>query len=51
LGERCGGDYSYTEKGIKDCGACLFPHKRENYSAVTGRFHEIAAIAKKNDDF
>jgi Zn-finger protein len=50
LGERCGGDYSYTKKGIKDCGGCLFPHKRENYSAVAGRFPEIAAIAKKNGD-
>ena len=26
LGENCGGDFCYTEDGIKDCSACLRPH-------------------------
>lgn len=34
LGERCGGDYTFTPEGVKDCTACLFPHRRENYDAV-----------------
>ena len=28
LGERCGGNFRYTEKGIKDCSACLLPHRK-----------------------
>ena len=35
LGERCGGDFVYNEKGIKDCTACLFPHKREKKASRT----------------
>lgn len=42
LGERCGGAYSYTEKGIKDCSQCPFPHDRSNYSAIVSRFTDIA---------
>lgn len=46
LGERCGGNYSYTVKGVKDCSQCLFPHVRSNYSAIVDRFPEIAEIAR-----
>ena len=34
LGESCGGDYTFTPEGVKDCTGCLFPHRRENYDAV-----------------
>jgi Zn-finger protein len=30
----CPGTYRLTEKGLKDCTPCLFPHKPENYDAV-----------------
>lgn len=49
LGKRCGGNYSYTAKGIKDCSQCLFPHVRGNYSAVVSRFSEIVEMIRKND--
>lgn len=42
LGRACGGCFTYTEQGIKDCSACLFPHRPENYDAVCARFAEIA---------
>ena len=42
LGRRCGGNFRYTKKGIKDCTDCLFPHRRENYPEVVRRFGEIA---------
>ena len=29
LGSKCGGNFKYTDNGIKDCSACLLPHKRE----------------------
>ena len=47
LGEDCGGDFSYTQKGVKDCSACLLPHRRENYDAINARFAALAALAKK----
>lgn len=27
LGEQCGGAYTYTEQGVKDCSACTLPHQ------------------------
>ena len=50
LGEGCGGNCAYTEKGVKDCSGCVFPHRRENYAAVLERFPELAALAKKRED-
>lgn len=47
LGERCGGNYRYSKKGIKDCTLCLLPHKRENYDYIINKFNEIVDIARK----
>ena len=47
LGERCGGNFTYTAQGIKDCSACLVPHRRENYDKICARFSEIAALCRK----
>ncbi len=46
LGERCGGAYRRGADGLKDCTACLFPHRRENYGKIVGRFAEVAALAR-----
>lgn len=45
LGDGCGGNFRYTEKGVKDCTNCLLPHKRENYAYVTGKYQEIKELA------
>ena len=50
LGRKCGGDFRYTEKGVKDCTRCSFPHRRENYRAVTGRFNEIMETVRKLEE-
>ncbi len=50
LGAKCGGDFHYTEKGVKSCVDCAFPHRRESYEKVLARWPEIAAMAKRNDD-
>jgi len=34
MGEACGGAFRLTKEGIKDCSACLFPHRRENYNRM-----------------
>ena len=47
LGADCGGNFTWTPDGIKDCSACLFPHRAENYEKVLGRFAEIAERMKR----
>ena len=46
LGEKCGGNFRYTEGGIKDCSACRVPHVPENYDKICGRFGEIAELCR-----
>ena len=47
LGDKCGGNFHYNEKGFKDCTNCLLPHKRKNYGYVTGKYQELADLMKK----
>lgn len=49
LGGDCGGNFTYTKEGIKDCSGCLIPHRRENYERITGKLEGIIALAKKKD--
>ncbi|MBI4856557.1 MAG: cysteine-rich small domain-containing protein [Acetobacterium woodii] len=34
LGENCGGNFTRTDKGIKNCSNCSYPHHKENYDGV-----------------
>ena len=34
MGPDCGGNYSLTQSGVKDCTGCLVPHRRENYERI-----------------
>ena len=49
LGRKCGGDCHYHEEGIKDCGDCVFPHRKENYDRVLARYGDIMAVVKRTD--
>ena len=49
LGDKCGGNYTYTEYGIKDCSCCLVPHKRENYNKIMAKLGDVMDLAKKKD--
>lgn len=49
LGENCGGSFTYTENGIKDCSDCLFPHRPDSAAKIAERFPEIAELCKKPD--
>ena len=40
LFKNCGGNFSYTEKGIKDCSKCLVPHQPEGYDYVSKKLCE-----------
>ncbi len=50
LGDTCGGDFRFTEKGVKDCSNCLVPHMKNNYGYITGKFSEIVKIVSNNRD-
>lgn len=50
LGRRCGGNYEYTDSGVKSCAKCLFPHKKENYEKLNARFREIMELVKEEDE-
>ena len=50
LGDKCGGNFSYTETGIKDCSSCLRPHKAENYESILAHMGDLLELAKKKTD-
>ena len=47
LGDQCGGNFTYTESGIKDCSRCLRPHKRENFDGMMKDLAKVMELAKK----
>ena len=47
LGDRCGGSFTYTENGVKDCTNCLKPHRRENYEKIMDKMALVIELAKK----
>lgn len=47
LGENCGGCYTYTEGGIKDCSSCLIPHRPKNYDKIMEKMPQVMEMAKK----
>ena len=47
LGDQCGGNFKFTEKGIKDCSACLIPHGKGGYDYILRKFSKIAELAKQ----
>ena len=49
LGENCGGNFRYTDKGIKDCSDCLIPHRRENYEQILEKMQGVIELAKKKE--
>jgi len=49
LGDQCGGNFTYTETGIKDCTNCLRPHSRENYETITKCMDKILEMAKQEE--
>ena len=48
LGDGCGGNFTYTDNGIKDCSNCLIPHSKGGYDYITSNFAKIVDLAVKN---
>ena len=49
LGRKCGGACTYDKDGVKDCSRCAFPHRRQNYEAITERYKDILALVRESD--
>ena len=47
LGDKCGGNFTYTDSGIEDCSSCLRPHRKENYDAICAGLSDVMEMAKK----
>lgn len=50
LGNKCGGNFRYNDRGVKDCTGCIIPHKKENYEYIVEKFGEISKIARQNKE-
>lgn len=49
LGDKCGGNFTYTETGIKDCSDCMVPHSKNAYEHMISK-SEILMEMARNDN-
>ena len=47
LGEDCGGNFRYLDNGIKDCSACLVPHREGGYDCIIQKYPKLAELARR----
>lgn len=50
LGDKCGGSFTYTDNGIKNCTDCLRPHRRENYALICRQLKQVLELVKKDPE-
>ena len=50
LADQCGGNFTYTKEGIKDCSGCVIPHRRENYQRIVCKMGEVIELTKKRQE-
>lgn len=46
LGIDCGGNFSYTNEGIKDCSDCRIPHYIDNYEKIVEGTKRVVEMVK-----
>ena len=47
LGDRCGGGFTYTAEGVKDCSRCMKPHDRNCYGEICEKLKQVMEMVKK----
>ena len=47
LGEDCGGDFIFTENGIKDCKNCTIPHTKNGEDFINKKINEVVKMDSK----
>jgi len=48
LGTDCGGNFRYTEQGVKDCSGCLVPHEKGGFDYIVKSFPKIVKLMREN---
>lgn len=48
LGDQCGGKFTYTENGIKNCTDCPLPHCKSSYGYIMRRFDDLVQMMREN---
>ena len=47
MGEDCGGNFTYTAEGVKDCSNCTLPHSEEGYNYIVKKCPAIIEKMKE----
>ena len=50
MGKECGGNFVYTEDGVKDCSSCTIPHSEDGYDYIVKKCPEIIKKIKEEAD-
>jgi len=45
LGDKCGGNFVYSEDGVKDCSNCCIPHSENGYAHIFSRLPKVSEMA------
>ena len=48
LGRDCGGGFTYTAAGVKDCSRCRLPHEPGGWEYVMAKLPELIAKTAEN---
>lgn len=49
LGADCGGNFVWTDSGVKNCSACLIPHSRGGYEHISLKIGEVIKKTSYNE--
>lgn len=49
LGENCGGNFTFSEYGIKDCSNCTLPHSSKGYSHIMSKIADVIELVKTKE--
>lgn len=47
MGAECGGNFTYTAEGVKDCSNCTLPHREEGYNYIVKKCPAIIEKMKE----
>ncbi|MCY1634123.1 cysteine-rich small domain-containing protein [Marinifilum sp. D737] len=50
LGNQCGGNFTYTDNGIKNCSECTLPHSKNGYDHVMSKMGLVMERGRKKED-
>jgi len=49
MGKECGGNFTYTDEGVKDCSNCIIPHTEEGYDYILSKCPAIIEKVKEDN--